>query len=251
MPKLRFTGTIYPTAIKTSITNHPKINWKSADLGFSLDIGVEINENKVAIDCEIDNFDRQRHLTPIVMRAYDTARATIDLLSFATGNGLMFVLDTFVDPEGNSTAVAPQQPELATLSSAVAKPEDFDKILRMVLTEPPLFLALRDLIDAITQWHRAPVNTARVLDGLRHLIAPGEEPKSGWPKLRAALRVQESYLKYVTDQSAPARHGDPSHIPGEITREVAERAWTVFNRYLEYRKGGSEPLPESEFPILS
>jgi len=251
MPKLRFTGTVYPKQIKTSITNHPRINWKSTDLGFSLDIGVEINENKVTIDCDIDKFDSEKHLTPIVMRAYDTARTAIDLVSFTTGNGLVFVLDTFTDPDGNTTAVAPQQPELAALSTAVAKPEDFDRILRMVLTEPPLFLVLRDLIDAITQWHRAPVNTARVLDGLRHLIAPGEEPRSGWPKLRAALRVEESYLKYVTDQSAPPRHGDPSHIPGEVTRKVAERAWTVFNRYLEYRKRGGQPLPESEFPMLS
>jgi len=100
MPKLRFTGTIYPTAIKTSIDNHPKINCKSAHLGFSLDIDVRIVYNKVTIDCEIDSFDRERHLTPVVMRAYDTARATIDLVSFATGNGLLFVLDTFTDADG-------------------------------------------------------------------------------------------------------------------------------------------------------
>lgn len=147
--------------------------------------------------------------------------------------------------------MAPQQLELAALSTAVAQPGDVDKILRMALTEPPLFLALRDLIDAITQWHRAPINAARVLDGLRHLIARGEEPKTGWPKLRAALRVEESYLKYVTDQSAPPRHGDSAHIPGEVTKKVAERARRVFNRYLKYRKRGRKPLPESEFPLLS
>lgn len=170
MYKLRFTGTIYPAAIKTSIDNHPTINWQSE----------------------------------------------------------------------NTTAIAPQQPDLAVLSTAVAKPEDFDKVLRMVLTEPPLFMVLRDLIDAITQWHRVPINTARVLDGLRHLLSPGEEPKRGWEKLRAALRVEESYLRFVTDQSAPPRHGDPAHIPGTITSEVAARAWIVLNRYLEYRKRDSQ-----------
>jgi hypothetical protein len=58
------------------------------------------------------------------------------------------------------------------------------------------------------------------------------------------------YLKFVTDQLAPPRHGDLTHIPGTITREVAARAWTVFNRCREYRKRGSQPLPSSEFPIL-
>jgi hypothetical protein len=78
MYKLRLTGTIYPTAIKTSIDNHPTINWKSADLGFSLACNVTIQENKVTIDCDVDNFEKEKHLTPIVMRAYDTARATIE-----------------------------------------------------------------------------------------------------------------------------------------------------------------------------
>ena len=55
MYKLRFTGTIYPTAIKTSMDNHPTINWKSADLGFSLACNVTIHENKVTIDCDVDN----------------------------------------------------------------------------------------------------------------------------------------------------------------------------------------------------
>lgn len=250
MHKLRFTGTIYPRAIKTSIENHPTINWKSGDPAFSLNCDVKIQDNNVTIDCEVDNFEKEKHLTPIVMRAYDTARATIDLMSFASGNGLVFVLDTFTDPDGKTTVVAPQQPDLAALSTAVARPEDFDKVLRLILTEPPVFLALRDLIDAITQWHRAPVNTARVLDGLRNLIAPGEEPKKSWSKLRALLRVEESYLKFVTDTSAAPRHGDPTHISGAVTRDVSARAWTMFNRYLEYRKRGNQPLPESEFPIL-
>src|SRR5437879_10337143 len=108
MHKLRFTGTIHPAAIKTSVDDHPTINWKSTDLGFNLNCHVAIRDNKVSIECEVDNFERDKHLTPIVMRAYDTARATIDVISFATGNGLVFVLDTFIDTDGNTTAVAPQ-----------------------------------------------------------------------------------------------------------------------------------------------
>jgi hypothetical protein len=56
MYKLRFTGTIYPAAIKTSVDNCPTINWKSADLGFSLNCHVEIQDNEVTIDCEVDKF---------------------------------------------------------------------------------------------------------------------------------------------------------------------------------------------------
>ncbi len=249
MPKLKFTGSVYPKAIKVSVDDHPLLTWRSEELGFVMTCSVQIQNNEVAIDCDIDRFEPSL-LTPVVMRAYDTARATIDLISFTTANGLIFLLDTFIDAAGNATAVAPQQPELAALSTAMSAPGDFDRVLRMILAEPALFLALRDLIDAITQWHRAPVNTARVLDSLRHLIAPGEEPKAGWLKLRDKLQIDEAYLKYVTDHSAPPRHGDPAHIPGTITREVTARAWNVFNRYLEYRKRDNGPLPLGEFPLL-
>lgn len=192
--RLRFTGKIYPTAIKTSVSNQPTINWTSVDLGLSLNCQVEIHDNEVTIDCEVDNFKQDVHLTPIVMRAYDIARATIDLISFASGTGMIFVLDTFTDADGNVIAIAPQQPELAVLSTAVAKPEDFSQVLRIVLTEPPLFLALRDLIEAMTEWHRAPVNTARALDALRHMIAPGETPTRGWQKLRTVSAPQTGRL---------------------------------------------------------
>ena len=107
------------------------------EAGLILNCDVKNQDNNVTIDCEVDNFEKKKHLTPIVMPAYDTARATIDLVSFASGNGLVFVLDTFTDPGGNTTVVAPQQPDLAALSTAVARPDDFDKVLRLVLLISP------------------------------------------------------------------------------------------------------------------
>ena len=83
------------------------------------------------------------------------------------------------DKQREENTIASQTAALVTF----AREQQFDVPQEWVfeddgyITEPPVFLALRDLIDAITQWHRAPVNTARVLDGFRNLIAPGEEPK--------------------------------------------------------------------------
>jgi hypothetical protein len=187
------------------------------------------------------------------MRAHDIARAMIDLVSFSTGHGLLFVLETLKDHEGTITAIAPQQPELGALATSAAGHPQFNQVLQIVLSDPPLFLALRDLIDAITPWHRAPTSCARAIEALRHLVAPGEtDRKRQWQMFNETLRVSQSYLNKVIAHSTGPRHGDPAHIPGAVTRDAAKCAWIIMDRYLEFRKrGGEQPLPISEFPVLS
>jgi hypothetical protein len=187
------------------------------------------------------------------MRAYDIAKAMIDLVSFSTGHGLLFVLETLTENEDCITSVVPQQPELGALATSVAGHAQFNQVLQIVLSDPPLILALRDLIDAITLWHRAPTSCARAIEALRHSVARGEmDRERQWKIFNEALRLERSYLTNVMAHSTGPRHGDPAHIPGAVTRDVAKRAWIVMDRYLEFRKrGGNSPLPISDFPVLS
>jgi hypothetical protein len=162
-------------------------------------------------------------------------------------------LESWTNPEGLTKPVAAQQRDLAVLSTAVASTTDFSDVLRIVLTDPPLFIALRDLIDAITQWHQAPITAARAIERLRHSIAPNEKDrKKQWIKLGELLQFDESYTRIIRETSTGPRHGDPDHIPGTIVSEIALRAWTIMNRYLEFRKrGGVEPLSATEFARLT
>jgi len=252
MVKVRFTGRIFPAAINISIDNHPATNWKSPDLGLDMTFRVQIKNNNITIECEMNRFDGASHVTPLFMRAHDIARATVDLISFSTGNGLVVILDTFTDPNGITTSLAAQQPTLAALATAInGEAGSYDKVLRILLTEPPLFIALRDLIDAITIPHSSPANCARAVEALRAYFVPsGGQPSDGWNKLRENLQISKAYLEVITDTSKGPRHGDHAHIPGSITSDVATRAWTVMNRFFEYQKRGAQPLPLSEFPML-
>lgn len=254
MAKLRFTGRIYPTALHVSINNFPSVQWID---GWTIEAGltpichVAVQKNEVSIDVEVVHFDRELHFVPLAMRAYDTVRAAVDLLSFSSGNGFTFLFECWTDPDGITKPLAPQQQNLAPLASAVAN--SFDEIIKIVIVDPPLFLALRDLVESITQWHQAPIAAARSIERLRHSIAPNEtDRKKQWRKLGGLLQLEESYTKIIRDTSIAPRHGDPSHIPGYVTNEIARRAWTIMNRYLEFRKrGGVQPLSASEFPPLT
>jgi hypothetical protein len=173
------------------MTDFPSIQWIdgwTTQVGLKPACHVKIQNNAVAIDVDLEYFE-PKHFTPIVMRAYDTVRAAVDLLSFTHATGFTFLLETWTDPAGVSKPVATVQEGFVALSTSVASPTDFSDVLRLVITDPPLFMALRDLIEAIAQWHQAPITAARAIERLRHAVAPDEpdRKKMSWSRLSEQL----------------------------------------------------------------
>jgi len=250
MPSVRFTGRVLPPARSVSIPNQPTFNWKADDLGLDMTFHVRIQDSLIIIDCDVNKFDESSHLVPLFMRAYDIAKASIDLAAFATGDGLSAVLDTFTDAAGTSIPLAAQRPSLGNYATAVRLGTgDFDTLLQIVLAEPPLFMALRDLIEAVSSPQRAGVNCARAMRNLWPYFArSGGSHEATGLALRDNLQVSWTYVRTITQTSTRA---DETHIPPEMMTDVIERAWIVMNRFLEYRKRGGQPLPLSEYPLLT
>lgn len=211
----------------------------------------KIQNSIVTADCEVNQFEKERHLMPLYMRALDLVRVSINLMSIGTGTGLSVILEQLTEPNGNTTTLAPEQPQLASLVPSISTSAGYDTVLRLVIPEYPIFGVLHDLAEAITQTHVAPTNCGRAIDGLRHAIAPSVSRDEQWKALRDNLRVEKAYLQIITDLSTGPRHGDPAHIPGPIVKDVVERTWTVMNRYFEFLKRGKQPLRELEFPTLT
>jgi hypothetical protein len=114
-----------------------------------------------------------------------------------------------------------------------------------------IVFAFRDLIEAITLPHRAPVSCARAIEGLRNVIAgSGLARGQAWGEFNRVLQLDPAYTKLITTNSAGTRHGDHERISGAITTEITRRAWVIMNRFLEYRLRGDKPLDAKEFPLL-
>jgi len=251
-------GAILPLAANLNIDNLPTVNWKSAELDLDMTFAFQIRNNNIVITCDLNKWSKADHLMPLYMRALDTVRAIVDVASFANGVGLTVILDQFVDADGTISQLMPTQPDLAALSTSVknATPpttkedNNFDRVMRLAVADPSVFRALRDLIEAITETHVAPVACGRAMEGIRHVIAPGLDRRHGWTKMNQTLQIDRSYLEFITDTSTGPRHADPEHIPGSVCHEISVRAWTIMNRFFEYLKRGSQPLPLSDFPLL-
>src|SRR5258707_285070 len=216
-----FTGRVLPTALNVSIANEPTFNWKADELGLEMRFRVRIRDGSISIDCDLNKFE-STYIVPLFMRAYDIARTCVDLAAFTTGSGLAMILEEFTDPTGIKTQLAAQQPSLAALASAVRPgTEDFEKILGFVLAEPALFMALRDLIEAITVPHRAAVNCARAMKTLgRAFRTSSGSADRGWLALRDNLQISKSYVQKIMQDSSNPRDGDHAQISGAKALDV-------------------------------
>lgn len=252
MPTIRYTGRVVPPAFDLTISPIPKILIQNHPTLGDVTIQADIKTNKVTVDCELNKFDEKKDFIALYQVAYDLARASVDLFGFSKGCGLSIELERIRYPDGGEQGILPGGLELGELATATANGEpDFAKILKFLLYEPTLIQALRDLVEAIKLPRPGPVNSARAIEGIRHLLAPNEKDrKNAWAKVGKDLNISSAYLRDITDQSIGPRHADPTHIPGADVQRTTIKAWTIMNRYLEYRKRGCQPLPSSEFPLL-
>ncbi|MBA8735482.1 hypothetical protein [Chromobacterium violaceum] len=235
-------------AVNISVGHDPVVNWDSPDIDLTMAFKIKVLNSQIDITCELNRWSEDL-LPHIYMRAFDLSRASVDVVAFAMESGLSVHLHTLIRPDGTSTPLLFNDLRLPSLCSAYNLSEGFDEIHSMVLLSPNLFMAFNDLIQSITLPHKSLVNCARAIERIRNLITPGKGKnkaanKAAWVAMCDALRIDATYLKYITDHSKAPRHGESSHTPGDITNEVVARSWSVMNRYLEYRKAGGV-LPSS------
>lgn len=257
MPIVRFFGRTWPPWISITINNIPEAGWEEAALDLIMVFRIQVIDCSIEVECEVNQF-RDEFIPTLYMRALDLARVAVDLLAFSSGYSLMVLLDSYAKPGRATEPLWFQDVNLAPLCTAYKIPAvtneemyNLSNTIAIVGSEPALFMALNDLIQGISVPHHAPVNCGRAIDGLRNILTPvGVDREKGWPILRDTLRVEKAYLDFVMSHSTGPRHGDRAHKPGYIVVEITKRAWTLMNRFIEFRKRGDRPLPEEEFPLL-
>ncbi len=250
MPTVHFYGEVLPRAFRVSLSNPPEINWEVPERGLSLRFLLEIKNSQVHITVHANKYSDD-DMVSLYMRAWDIARTCVELVAFRKAWGVEVVLTKFVKPDGVEAEIVFNDPRLEPICKSYDLENGFPEMLKIVLGSPAIFSLLHDLIRAITVPHASTVTCARVVDGIKHLIASGAPSRAKeWLQMREALRVDETYVRLITDHSKDARHGKAVHIPGNVTSEIAKRAWTIMDRFLEYKKRNAGPLPIPEYPVL-
>ena len=257
MPIIHIRGRVLPIVRSITASALQPILWSESADSPTMRFTVHIKNSAVDVECLMDDFEPYEDFSVPIARALMFSRAVVDCLAFSTGLGLSVVLDEVVSPAGVVNKIQYANPSLGSLCTAFdltpssVSSNNFRAMYNLVVAEPPLFLALNDLITSITVPGQIPINCARAVEGLRMIMVPNDPSrKLGWAKMRETLQLERTYLEYITEMSTNPRHGDKSHIDQHLLQEVLRRSWTVMNRFFEYRKRGNEPLPIEDFPLL-
>jgi hypothetical protein len=257
MPTIHFLGKIVPSNhLSATMWELPEIQYRLLDLDLQGGVKVRVQGSTVDVKCVMNRYDLDLR-RQVRKLAYDLARTAVNLVCFSTGLHLSVFFDSFIDPDGNQTPYVIHDRSLAALCTSYVLGETgtstaLDSVLQFVLADPQVFLALDDLITATGHHHLLTINSARAIEGLRHAMCGFIAEKSQqWTVFRANLNLSKDYLQLITDSSTSGRHGEGKFIPGNVTEEIMKRSWTIMNRFLEFKKRGSLPLPVSEFPLLS
>jgi len=253
MPTIHLIGRVLPTGINLTAGALPTAMQYFKEIDLTVNLTFSLVDSAIDVRCDVTRYG-VRELEHIHKIAHDLTRAIVNVYNFATGSGLTIVFEAVIDPNGNRSILLPQDLRLAPLCTAYSL-ESTDprriEILMLVLQEPSLFMSLNDLLDAIIHPHAVLVDCARAIERLTNAISPpGTNRKQMWAYFRDNLRLGREYLEYITGHSTGPRHGDPTFVAGTVGGEASRRSWVVMNRFLEFRRRGNEPLPESEFPLL-
>jgi hypothetical protein len=252
MVTVKLRGRVLPLGLNLG-AEAPELQWKWVEENIEFVFRVKIVDSNITVECDLERYD-DRYLSELYKRATDLARACVNLVAFETGFGLIAMIEVIELPDGTLKATHRKESIPPEARSAygldAARAAEFDQVFKLVIQEPPLFMALDDLIRSITEQHTSAANCGRVVDRIRRIIAPSLDGAAAWQEMHKALNISRDYQEWVSKQSTGTRHGDSTFVPGAISSEAIHRTWAVLNRFFEYRKRGSRPLTPPDFPEL-
>ena len=251
MTTIHFYGRVLPSHLSVSV-QLPEIKWKWEEQNLDLTFRTKITNAGVEVQCDVEPYNEE-YISEIFKRATDLARLAANMAAFTTGYGLVVALETMIGPLGVNVIQRQEQVPPSSYTSFGTGGDDdqeIGKVFRSIIAEPSAFIALDDLIKAVTSHHTQLADCGRVVDRIRRMITPGQPDSVAWQNMRTSLNISRTYLEWISKQSTGPRHGDPTYIPGNIGSESMARTWVVMNRFLEYRKRGNQALTAPGFVLL-
>lgn len=254
MAKIQFLGRVFPEIMKVTLPPRDAL-WQDPTVQGITTIRLRIVQAIINVECE-SNIYSMDNIHQLYMRVFDLVRASVNVVAFASGEGLSVILDIVIGEDGIPMPVSPRDKSLVPLCTAfqLNNPDQsvFNEVYDIILGDHGLYTALNDLVLSITVPHVAPMMCGRAMDGLKNLLsAPGTKPPAAWATMQEILRIDKKFRQFITTTSARPRHAHLDHIRGDVIREIWRRSWIIMDRYLQYRKRGSQPLPLAEFPLLT
>jgi predicted DNA-binding ArsR family transcriptional regulator len=249
MPTVHFMGYVEPRNIHLMMENLNPVTERDKATGYVTTFTIAIIDSVVSVECEVDEV-RREYISNLYTRSYEITRTLVNLVSLKMGWGLKVYLETYIAPDGKEETLMTRMDSIRGLFTSYDL-NQMGAFFDLMVSDVNLYMALDDLVEAISTPRVATTNCARVIDAIRHLISPQLKDKAGWTAMREALNADESYLQLISNKSKLSRHGKHEYLTSEEAQEIIARACIITDRYLHYRIQYKDKLPLNLFPQLT
>jgi len=129
-----------------------------------MDASISVTKGIIEIVCESNLFGTDNYDGHVDLKANYLAKAVINCYAFAKGMKLEAALESVIKPDGVRYNIKAHRPNLEPLVTALHSASDggvdIHPIFSTVMTNPTIFVAVKELIEAISATETA-VNCAR------------------------------------------------------------------------------------------
>ena len=229
---LRYLGFVVPgdpalyvapdfTAVRTGAEEDPDGEYQGSIKDGRVEVTVEVERDYPGL--------LEKHFFP----ALTFARTLVHVRGFATGIAYVVHLNQAVDAAGEGRPMIVADRRLGALSTLEADGLQ-DAVTELALTDLGVSELLSDASLMLTIPNYAPIAGGRIADSIARMISGGRGP-AAWARMRDVLNISRDYLELLTSHSKAPRHGERLYVPGPVVHEIAERSWTLIDRYIRFR----------------
>src|ERR1051326_2891409 len=157
MPKIEFSGSVFPPSVQIECDGGPMI-WKDQNINFSFEFSV--HGSSVLIGCtvgEVNDLVVNYAHHSVMIHVGDV----IDAIAVANGTGLRLLLDCCTFPDGSTRLLKSGSPKLAQLC-----PFTPTEIIAFFANERRLLKPLNDLVQTLFSPLESFVNCQRAIESI-------------------------------------------------------------------------------------
>ncbi|MEL7738046.1 hypothetical protein AAG614_06670 [Citromicrobium bathyomarinum] len=240
MPTFFYEGSVIPDAIPLTLEYRPMFTRRETSNSPDAEFSVTVLAGRVRIGVTVEHFSQQV-VYDLFVPAMDAVNALIGMAGFAVAIPYTAEIERVYFPDHTVKQYTLGDRSLAQMHEFELA--DLEQLADLAITDLKLSLLISDTLMTLGKPHYSPIACGRVTDGIARLVAPDLKGSARWEEVRRCLKVDEAFLKSLTDVSKGSRHADREEVIAEINQETAHRLWKLVGRFLRFRIDGAlDPL---------
>lgn len=236
------TGQIYPSRIKVQFENFAI----TENIGTEREITYRLSGKDNVITIEVEGKSLNDH-NKIVQRTRLYSRSVLNCLGVEFGEIIECSLERALINGQEVNLRVYSEPMAMVAEELGIKAID---IFSVVSNNPLALLALDDLVVASADVFLVPINCARCVESLGHILSTSEKATERWERLRNVLSLTRAYVQPISDASIDHRHGFRMDKIERNYGEIVKRSWEIYKRFLAYELNDRKELDSEKFPKI-